>query len=121
MAFHPAHVRVHHDSTHRKDPPHNPLQIKTPTRNKRPAFLNRVDVSGARELLFKPSKKDLQFLFSLSILLLDVACDVHEEGDWQQQGLHNVGNVEVSTSVNLGPLGVIVVEPEIQFDNATLE
>ena len=77
-------------------------------------FLDRAAVPDVRELRLKPSKTDRlskHFTSSLSVLLLDVACDVHEEGNWQQQGLHNVGNVEVSTSINLGPLGVIVVEP----------
>ena len=48
---------------------------------------------------------------SLAVLLLNVAGNVHEEGDWQQEGLHNVGGVEVSTSINLCPLGVVIVEP----------
>ena len=74
-------------------------------------FLDRAAVPDVRELRLKPSKTDRHFTSSLSVLLLDVACDVHEEGKWQQQGLHNVGNVEVSTSINLGPLCVIVVEP----------
>ena len=48
---------------------------------------------------------------SLAVLLLDVAGNVHEEGDGQKEGLHNVGDIEVSAGVNLGPLGVVVVEP----------
>ena len=48
---------------------------------------------------------------TLAVQLLNVAGNVHEEGDWQQEGLHNVGGVEVSTSINLCPLGVVIVEP----------
>ena len=47
----------------------------------------------------------------LAVLLLNVAGNVHEEGDGQQQRLHNVRGVEVSTSINLCPLGVVIVEP----------
>ena len=51
---------------------------------------------------------------SLAILSLNVAGNVHEEGDGEQEGLHDVGDIEEATSVNLRPLGVIEVEPGLK-------
>eukprot|EP00408_Alexandrium_pacificum_P059156 CAMPEP_0171177154 /NCGR_PEP_ID=MMETSP0790-20130122/12096_1 /TAXON_ID=2925 /ORGANISM="Alexandrium catenella, Strain OF101" /LENGTH=102 /DNA_ID=CAMNT_0011642049 /DNA_START=83 /DNA_END=388 /DNA_ORIENTATION=+ len=43
---------------------------------------------------------------SLAVLLLDVARNVHEEGDRQEQRLDNVADVEVLAHIHPGPLGV---------------
>ena len=51
---------------------------------------------------------------SLAILSLDVAGNVHEEGDREQEGLHDVGDIEEATSINLGPLGIVEVEPGLK-------
>ena len=56
-------------------------------------------------------KTRLAYELSLALLLLDVARQVHEEGDRQQQRLNDVGDVEVSAGIDLCPLGVVVVEP----------
>ena len=54
---------------------------------------------------------------SLAVLLLDVACNVHEEGDGQQQGFHDVGHIEVAAGIHLGPLRVIVVELQVAIES----
>ena len=39
---------------------------------------------------------------SLAVLPLDVAGDVHEEGDWEKEGLHNVRDVEEPQVPSIG-------------------
>ena len=53
---------------------------------------------------------------SLPVLPLDIAGDVHEEGNGKQEGLHNVRHIEEATSIHLGPLRVIEVELQIAIE-----
>eukprot|EP00437_Effrenium_voratum_P065381 CAMPEP_0181494856 /NCGR_PEP_ID=MMETSP1110-20121109/52043_1 /TAXON_ID=174948 /ORGANISM="Symbiodinium sp., Strain CCMP421" /LENGTH=185 /DNA_ID=CAMNT_0023622393 /DNA_START=20 /DNA_END=575 /DNA_ORIENTATION=- len=52
----------------------------------------------------------------IAVLSLDVARDVHEEGDGQQEGLHDVGHIEEAARINLRPLRVVEVELEIAVE-----
>ena len=53
---------------------------------------------------------------SLPVLPLDIAGDVHEEGDGKQEGFHNVGHIEEATSIHLGPLRVVEVELQVAIE-----